>query len=74
MKAAFYDGNGKMEINDYPTPIAGPGEVVVQIKATGITICSKISYRQIKTNSHVKKILVLDFLVFELPVFSATHL
>ncbi|HAE34089.1 MAG: zinc-binding dehydrogenase [SAR202 cluster bacterium] len=36
MKAAFYDGNGKMEINDYPTPIAGSGEVVVQIKATGI--------------------------------------
>ena len=36
MKAAFYDGNGKMAINNYPTPIAGPGEVVVQIKATGI--------------------------------------
>ena len=36
MKAAFYDGDGKMEINAYPTPIAGSGEVVVQIKATGI--------------------------------------
>ena len=36
MKAAFYDGNGKMEVRDYPDPVAGPGEAVVEVRATGI--------------------------------------
>ena len=36
MKAAFYDGNGGMAVKEYPEPIAGRGEVLIKIKATGI--------------------------------------
>jgi threonine dehydrogenase-like Zn-dependent dehydrogenase len=36
MKAAFYDGKGHMEIKDYPDPTPNTGEVVVNIKSTGI--------------------------------------
>lgn len=36
MKAAFYDGNGNMEVRDYPDPVAGPGEAVVRVRASGI--------------------------------------
>ena len=36
MKAAFYDGKGQMQVKEYPKPIAGPEEVVVEVKATGI--------------------------------------
>ena len=36
MKAAFYDGDGKMELKDHPDPVAGPGEALVRIVASGI--------------------------------------
>ena len=36
MKAAFYDGSGKMQVSNYPDPTAGPGEVVIKLKSTGI--------------------------------------
>ena len=36
MKAAFYDGKGKMNVGEYPKPEVGPGEVLVNIRATGI--------------------------------------
>ena len=41
-----------------------------QIKTKGIIICSTISYKQIKTKSHVKNTLVLDFNVMYLNIFS----
>ena len=50
MKAAFYDGNGKMEVRNYPDPIVGPGEVVVRVRATGI--CgSDLNMNKSKTES-----------------------
>jgi len=36
MTAAFYDGNGKMELHDHPRPTAGPGQAVIRIRACGI--------------------------------------
>ena len=36
MKAAFYDGNGYMEVKEHPDPIAGDGDAIIQVKATGI--------------------------------------
>lgn len=36
MKAAVVHGKNDIRIEDYPTPTAGPGEMVVKIKASGI--------------------------------------
>ena len=36
MKAAFYDGNNNMEIKEHPDPVPKAGEVLVNIKSTGI--------------------------------------
>ncbi len=36
MTAAFFDGKGRMELHDHPRPVAGPGEAVIQLRATGI--------------------------------------
>ena len=36
MKAAFYNGNGHMEVKEFETPIPSEGEVLVKLKATGI--------------------------------------
>jgi len=36
MKAALYDGRGTMEIVEAPRPEAGPGEVVVRVRCSGI--------------------------------------
>ena len=36
MRAAFYDGKGKMEVDDYPIPNIERGEVLVDVKITGI--------------------------------------
>ena len=36
MKAAFYNGNGIMEVRNHPDPIVGPGEVMIRVRATGI--------------------------------------
>ena len=36
MTAAFYDGNGKMELHDHPRPTAGPGQAVIRIRACGV--------------------------------------
>ena len=36
MKAALHDGRGTMEVVEAPRPEAGPGEVVVRVRCTGI--------------------------------------
>ena len=36
MRAAFYDGTGKMEVSDYPMPEIEDGEVLIDVKVTGI--------------------------------------
>ena len=36
MTAAFYDGNGRMELKDHPKPEVGPGDIILNVKATGI--------------------------------------
>jgi threonine dehydrogenase-like Zn-dependent dehydrogenase len=36
MRAAFYDGTGKMAVSDYPMPEIEDGEVLIDIKSTGI--------------------------------------
>ncbi|PLX86198.1 MAG: zinc-binding alcohol dehydrogenase [Desulfuromonas sp.] len=36
MKAAVVHGKGDIRVEEYPTPSAGPGEMVVKIKASGI--------------------------------------
>ncbi|MBW2011873.1 MAG: alcohol dehydrogenase catalytic domain-containing protein, partial [Deltaproteobacteria bacterium] len=36
MKAAVVHGKDDIRIEEYPTPQAGPGEMVVKIKASGI--------------------------------------
>lgn len=36
MTAAFFNGNGQMEIHDHPRPMPGQGEAVVRVRATGI--------------------------------------
>lgn len=37
MKAALYDGNSKkMNLTNFEKPVAGPGEVLVQVRASGI--------------------------------------
>jgi threonine dehydrogenase-like Zn-dependent dehydrogenase len=36
MKGAVFLGNRKIEIRDFPDPTPGPGEVVVQMKASGM--------------------------------------
>ena len=36
MTAAFYDGSGRMELRDHPKPKATPGDIVLDVKATGI--------------------------------------
>ena len=39
MRAAFYDGKGEMKVNDYPIPNIERGEVLVDVKITGICGC-----------------------------------
>ena len=36
MRAAFYDGIGKMEVSDYPVPEIEDSEVLIDVKVTGI--------------------------------------
>lgn len=36
MKAVVFQGEGRLEIRDYPDPIPGPDEVVIRIKASGM--------------------------------------
>ena len=36
MKAAFYNGNGKMQIKEHPEPIPESGDAIIQVRATGI--------------------------------------
>ncbi|MCH7800783.1 MAG: alcohol dehydrogenase catalytic domain-containing protein, partial [Chloroflexi bacterium] len=36
MTAAFYDGNGRMELKEHPKPEVGPGDIILNVKATGI--------------------------------------
>ena len=36
MKGVVFTGNRKLEILDFPDPTPGPGEVVLEIKASGM--------------------------------------
>ena len=36
MRGAVFTGNRKVEIRNFPDPVPGPGEVVIQIKASGM--------------------------------------
>tara|TARA_B100000809_G_C15112444_1_gene521107 strand:+ start:82 stop:1116 length:1035 start_codon:yes stop_codon:yes gene_type:complete len=36
MKAAFYNGNGEMEIKEHPDPTPESGDAIIQVRATGI--------------------------------------
>jgi (R,R)-butanediol dehydrogenase/meso-butanediol dehydrogenase/diacetyl reductase/L-iditol 2-dehydrogenase len=36
MKAAFYNGNGEMQIKEHPEPIPESGDAIIQVRATGI--------------------------------------
>ena len=36
MKASLYDGNGVMNVVDFPRPEAGPGDAIVRVTASGI--------------------------------------
>ena len=36
MKAAFYNGNGKMQIKEHPDPTPERGDAIIQVRATGI--------------------------------------
>lgn len=36
MKAAFYNGNGEMEIKEHPEPTPESGDAIIQVRATGI--------------------------------------
>ncbi|PZC42781.1 MAG: (R,R)-butanediol dehydrogenase [Chloroflexi bacterium] len=36
MKAAFYNGNGEMEIKEHPEPAPESGDAIIQVRATGI--------------------------------------
>ncbi|PLX86092.1 MAG: zinc-binding alcohol dehydrogenase [Desulfuromonas sp.] len=36
MKAAVVHGKGDIRVEEYPTPTAGPGEMIVKVKASGI--------------------------------------
>lgn len=46
MKAAVYVGNHRVEVQDVPTPVPGPGELLVRVEACGIchTDLKKIEY------------------------------
>ncbi|MDR6509136.1 zinc-binding dehydrogenase [Arthrobacter oryzae] len=36
MKAVVFQGEGRLEIRDYPDPVPGPDEVVIRMKASGM--------------------------------------
>lgn len=36
MKAAFYNGDGMMDVAEYPKPTPGPGDSLVRVQSTGI--------------------------------------
>lgn len=36
MKAAFYNGQGGMEVRDFADPVVGPGEAIIRVRAVGI--------------------------------------
>ncbi|MGY3610916.1 MULTISPECIES: hypothetical protein [unclassified Bradyrhizobium] len=36
MKAVYFPGDRKLEVGDAPDPTPGPGEVILQIKASGM--------------------------------------
>lgn len=36
MKAVVFQGEGKLEIRDYPDPVPGPDEVVIRMRASGM--------------------------------------
>lgn len=36
MRAAVYEGNGRLVVRDVPDPVAAPGEVIVEVEACGV--------------------------------------
>ena len=36
MKGIVFIGDSRLELQDFPDPVPGPGEVVVEIKASGM--------------------------------------
>ena len=36
MKGVVFTGNSQLELRDFPDPTPGPGEVVLEIKASGM--------------------------------------
>ena len=36
MRGVIFEGNRKASIKEFPDPNAGPGEAVIQIKASGL--------------------------------------
>jgi 2-desacetyl-2-hydroxyethyl bacteriochlorophyllide A dehydrogenase len=36
MRAAVYEGNGRLVIRDVPDPVAAPGEVIIEVEACGV--------------------------------------
>ncbi|MBT7509490.1 MAG: iditol 2-dehydrogenase, partial [Rhodospirillaceae bacterium] len=47
MKAVVFHGDRKLEIIDFPDPTPGPGEVVLEIKASGMCGSDLKFYRAI---------------------------
>ncbi len=46
MKGVAYLGGGKVEVRDYSTPVAGPGEVLVRMRAAGLCGSDLHKYHQ----------------------------
>jgi threonine dehydrogenase-like Zn-dependent dehydrogenase len=36
MRAAVYEGEGRLSVRDWPDPAAGPGEILIEVEACGI--------------------------------------
>ena len=47
MRGVIFEGNRKASIREFPEPKAGPGEAIIQIKASGLcgTVCIVIEVR-----------------------------
>jgi len=50
MHAAVYRGSGQIDVEEVPTPVIGPGEILVRVEACGIcnTDLKKIEYNLLK--------------------------
>ena len=62
MRGVVFQGNRKLEILNFPDPVPGPGEAVVEMKASGMCGSDLHFYRAEKPNSFLK---TLGFKSFE---------